>query len=1122
LKGLERSQAARYGVAVAVVGLTLALQFALMPAFGGNPNSSPFLTFFAAVMIGAWFGGLGPGLLAVALSATLSWYFFLSPQYSFALETLGQAARLGVFVLLGVMISALVEAMHRARRRAETEVLETRSVEEDVRRSLKELADLKFALDESAIVAMTDVRGTITYVNEKFCEISGYERGELIGEDHRIINSNYHEKEFIRTLWRTIAQGRVWQGELRNRAKDGSIYWVDTTIVPFVDEKGKPYRYVAIRHDITERKLAEVQIRARARQQAVVAELGLSALRSGEVSSLIDEAVSLVAKTLRVEYCMVLELLPGHDAALLLRAGVGWKSGLVGREIVEAGPNSQPGRALSSNGPVIVDDLRAEGRKGGPSLLFDHGVVSGVCVVVRGSEWPYGVLGAHTSRKRRFTEEDVYFLRAVANVLATAIERRRSEEALERSRERLELGQKVAELGTFEWDLKTGEVILTAELEAIYGMVPDGFGGSFDDWALSVHPDDRDSVGGEVRRAVEQGEELETEFRIVRPDGGVRWIAMRARVFTDKDGEAARMLGVSSDVTERRRAEEGLRLLAESGVTLSSSLDYHATLSEVAHLLVPRLADWCAVDVVEEDGSLRRLAVAHQNPEKVRWAHELQVRYPPEPDAPRGVPNVLRTGRPELYPEITEEMIRAAARDEEHLRLIRKIGFTSVMIVPLVAAGRTLGAISLVSAESGLRYGEDDLELAEELARRAALAVDSARLYREMRGSRDELEAILGGIADGVTAQGPSGSLVYANEAAARMLGYYSVATLVETPLREVVERFEFEDEFGRPLPVENLPGRRALRGEKGAEQTVRFRAVETGEERWLVVYATPILDAAGGVRLAVNIFRDITERKQAEEEIRDLNAKLEQRVIERTTQLEEANRELESFSYSVSHDLRAPLRHISGFARMLEERATPSMDETGRRYLKIILDSTERAGKLVDDLLSFSRMGRAEMRDAPVDMNGLVQEMLREMDSETEGREIEWRIGDLPEVYGDPSMLRLVLHNLFSNSLKYTRPRERASIEVGSEQRERETVFFVRDNGVGFDEAYADKLFEVFQRLHGAEEGFEGTGIGLANVRRIIGRHGGRVWADGRVDKGATFYFALPRTGGGDRDEPE
>jgi light-regulated signal transduction histidine kinase (bacteriophytochrome) len=227
-----------------------------------------------------------------------------------------------------------------------------------------------------------------------------------------------------------------------------------------------------------------------------------------------------------------------------------------------------------------------------------------------------------------------------------------------------------------------------------------------------------------------------------------------------------------------------------------------------------------------------------------------------------------------------------------------------------------------------------------------------------------------------------------------------------------------------------------------------------------------------------------------------------------RTAQLEATNAELEAFSYSVSHDLRAPLRHIEGFTDLL--RRSSASPEQQNHHLQRISEAAVRMGRLIDDLLTFSRMGRSEMRYVTLSLNRLVEEVRQELAPETQGREVNWRVLPLPEVTGDPELLRLVMYNLLANAVKYTRGRSPAEIEIGAETSPNEAVIYVRDNGVGFDMQYADKLFGVFQRLHHADE-FEGVGIGLANVRRIITRHGGRTWAAGRPGEGATFYFTMP-----------
>ena len=282
-------------------------------------------------------------------------------------------------------------------------------------------------------------------------------------------------------------------------------------------------------------------------------------------------------------------------------------------------------------------------------------------------------------------------------------------------------------------------------------------------------------------------------------------------------------------------------------------------------------------------------------------------------------------------------------------------------------------------------------------------------------------------------------------------------------------------------------------------------RARKDGQKVNVSLAVSPIRDSTGKVVGASTIARNITGRKRAEAEIKELNSTLGRRMAE----LEGANKELEAFTYSVSHDLRAPLRHISGFSKILLEEYGPQLDQTAQHYLQRVSNATISMGLLVDDLLNLSRLGRRDLNRQGASLNSLVDEVLVNHRQEIEGRNIEWRIGQLPFADCDPALMKQVFENLLANAIKFTRPRQPAVIEVGQTTHAGEIIVYVRDNGVGFSMKYAGKLFGVFQRLHRAED-FEGTGVGLATVQRIIHKHGGRIWAEAELDKGATFYFTL------------
>ena len=419
--------------------------------------------------------------------------------------------------------------------------------------------------------------------------------------------------------------------------------------------------------------------------------------------------------------------------------------------------------------------------------------------------------------------------------------------------------------------------------------------------------------------------------------------------------------------------QQRLEFLTEASNVLASSLDYSETLANIAKMVTPTIADWCAIDEVEENGSVKRLVVSHIDPEKIKLAYELERKYPANPEAPQGVHQVIRTLKPELYPKIPDELIVSSAVDQEHLQLMLGLGLKSAIIVPLLIRDKIYGVLTLVLAESGRFFDEKDLDFAKELARRAAIAIENAKLFKESQ----------------------------------------------------------------------------------------------------------------------------------------DINTELEKRVAKRTFELEALNMELEAFSYSVSHDLRAPLRSIDGFSNKILKDYGDLFDEQGKDYFMRVKNASQKMGILIDDLLKLARLSQVEMHFELTDLSGLAESFVAEFKAQNPESKAEFSIDTQMLAKVDRNLIQIALQNLLGNAAKYSRNHSHPKIEFGKFLKDEKAVFFIRDNGAGFDVKYVDKLFGAFQRLHSISD-FEGTGIGLATVQRIIRRHQGTIWATGEINNGATFYFTL------------
>jgi PAS domain S-box-containing protein len=1040
----------------------------------------------------------------------------------------------------------------------------------------KQAALLELALDA---IFVRDMKSRVSFWNRGAENTYGWPAAEAIGlVSHELLQTKFpHPRADIEAAFQSKGE---WEGELRHITREGDEVVVTSRWQLQRDECGAPTAILEINRDITERKHAE-----RIREQlACVVDSSDDAIMTKTLEGIITAWNGGAEKI----FGYTAEEAIGQPMLMLL-----------------------PQERLSEEADILVRIRQGQGVEHFETVrVCKDGTSIDVSVTISPIRDGDGTVVGASKIARDITQ------------------RKRAEDALRDSEERLRLALEGGRLGTWQWKIETDELEGSPLSLALSGL-PENTQFGCARFRATVHPEDRILVDEAMRRCLEGLAEYDVEYRTIWPDGTERWIAARGQAYKNANNETTHVRGIVSDITDRRHAQEALRESKERFQIMANGMQQLAWMAEADGSIFWYNQRWCDYTgttleqtrgwtwekihdpaVLPEVLDGWRAAIANGTPfdmecplrgadgkfrmfltrvmpvrnaegRVVRWlgTHtDISERKKTEEELARlavelgqqaedlahsredlerqssmlklilesmgeGLIAADAEGHFLLWNDAANKLMGRVAADVppegwaphyevfladaitpcpvDRLPLVRALGGEPVheelMVRPPAPGAEKFIEVTarpLKDTRGTLRGGvavlHDITERKRSEAELTQQAEDLAHSRQDLEAQKFMLQSVLNSMVEGLVAADEQGKFILWNPAADKIMGLGPT----DLPSTDWAAHYGlFLPDTITPIPPGETPLERTLRGEAGTTEIFLRRA---GLDRglWLEATGSPLLDKDGVMRGAVLAFRDITRRKTDELEIRKLNEELEERIVKRTAQLETANHELEAFSYSVSHDLRAPLRHIGGFARILMNDFGSRMEPDAKDLLQRIHDAVTRMGMLVDGLLSLAKLGRQSLKVRPTELNVIVAETISVLQPECEGREIEWRIAQLPALECDRVLMGQVFQNLLGNAVKYSRGRTKAVIEVDSIQETGQpAVIFVRDNGAGFNMQYAEKLFGVFQRMH-TEAEFEGTGVGLATVQRIVQKHGGRIWAEAETDHGATFYFTLGGNG--------